>query len=362
VTDAAQSPADRLTSVPAYVAGQPAPEGAYKLSSNENPFPPLPAVVAAIVDGAGDVNRYPDFGNTALIESIATFHQLSPAQVVVSTGSVAVLQAVCSAFAGDGDEIVYSWRSFEAYPIVVAVSGATPRPVALQPDERHAIDAMRNAVNEHTKAVLLCSPNNPTGTVLTRAEVEQFLSSVPSHVLVVLDEAYVEFVRDTDAVVGTELLGRYDNLVLLRTFSKAYALAGMRVGYALASPGVAAGIRKAQTPFGVTALAQRAAIAALGSQSQVRARVDVVVAERERLLAHLREQGWSVPASQGNFVWLRLGQRTAEFAADCRDAGVIVRAFAGEGVRVTIGELPANRRILDVTARWAQTVSPSIGS
>jgi histidinol-phosphate aminotransferase len=366
VTDAAQystGPVDRLASIPAYVAGQPAPAGAYKLSSNENPFPPLPAVVAAIVDGAGDVNRYPDFGTVALIEAIASFHDVSTAQVVVSTGSVAVLQAVCSAFAGPGDEIVYPWRSFEAYPIVVAVSGATPCPVGLLPDERHAIGAMRDCLNERTKVVLLCSPNNPTGTVLTHGEVEELLAAIPPHVLVVLDEAYVEFVRDADAVRGTDLLDEHQNLVVLRTFSKAYALAGLRVGYALASPGVAAGIRKAQTPFGVTSLAERAAIAALASQQQVRARVDVLVAEREAVLEQLRDQGWSVPASHGNFVWLRLGEQTAEFAAACRDAGVVVRAFAGEGVRVTVGELEANRRFLEVSAHWAaQTVSPSIGS
>jgi histidinol-phosphate aminotransferase len=353
VTDAAQFPADRLTSIPAYVAGQSAPAGAYKLSSNENPFPPLPAVVAAILDAAGDVNRYPDFGNAALTAAIADFHARAVEQVVVSTGSVAVLQAVCSAFAGAGDEIVYPWRSFEAYPIVVAVSGATRRPVGLLADERHAMDAMRAAVNDHTKVVLLCSPNNPTGTVLTREQVAAFLESVPPHIVVVLDEAYVEFVRDPGAVEGTHLLDRFANLVLLRTFSKAYALAGLRVGYALANPAVAAGIRKAQTPFGVTALAEWAAIAALGSQEQVRRQVDFVVAERDRVHAHLQAQGWIVPASQGNFVWVRLGERTGEFAAACRDAGVIVRAFAGEGVRVTVGAAEANRRFLAVAARWA---------
>jgi histidinol-phosphate aminotransferase len=354
VTDAAQSPADRLTSIPAYVAGQPAPAGSYKLSSNENPFPPLPAVVAAITDSAGDVNRYPDFGNTALIAAIADFHGRATEQVVVSTGSVAVLQAVCSAFAGAGDEIVYPWRSFEAYPIVVAVSGATPRPVGLLADEHHAVDTMRDAVTDRSKVVLLCSPNNPTGTVLTREQVAVFLESVPPHIVVVLDEAYVEFVRDPDAVEGTHLLDRFANLVLLRTFSKAYALAGLRVGYALANPSVAAGIRKAQTPFGVTTVAERAAIAALASQEQVHRQVDFVVAEREHVLGNLRGQGWNVPSSQGNFVWLRLGQRTGEFAAACREAGVIVRAFAGEGVRVTVGEAEANRRFLGVAARWAE--------
>jgi histidinol-phosphate aminotransferase len=360
VTDAVEFPidrsvpVDRLTSVPAYVAGQPAPAGAYKLSSNENPFPPLAAVVTALVDAAGEVNRYPDFGNSALIHAIATHHGLGAERVVVSTGSVAVLQAVCSAFAGAADEIVYPWRSFEAYPIVVAVSGATPRPVGLLPDERHALDAMRDAVTERTKVVLLCSPNNPTGTILTRAEVEAFVAAVPPNVVVVLDEAYVEYVRDPDAVLGTDLLRHHDNLVLLRTFSKAYGLAGLRVGYALAGASVATGVRKAQTPFGVTTLAERAAMAALASQSQVRDRVDVVVAERERVLTELRAQGWNMLPPQGNFVWLRLGDRTTEFAAVCRDAGVIVRAFAGEGVRVTVGETEANRRFLDVAAHWTR--------
>jgi histidinol-phosphate aminotransferase len=352
VTEPLDEPVDRLASIPAYRAGQPAPPGAFKLSSNENPFPPLPGVVAAIHDAAADVNRYPDFGSTALVAALARHHAVDAAQIAVSTGSVAVLQAACAAYAGSGDEVVYAWRSFEAYPIVVTVSGATPVAVPLRADERHDLNAMRRAVTDRTRVVVLCSPNNPTGVVIEQVELAAFLDRVPRRVVVVVDEAYAEFVGRPDAAAGLTLLAQHPNLVVLRTFSKAYGLAGLRVGYAVASSSIATAIRKAQTPFGVTTVAERAALASLATQAQMRARVGVITRERVRVISELTAMGLAVTPSQANFVWLRLGRQSVAFAAACEDAGVVVRPFPDEGVRVTVGHVRANERFLGVVRSW----------
>ncbi len=352
MTEPLDEPVDRLASIPAYRAGQPAPPGAYKLSSNENPFPPLPGVVAAINDAAAYVNRYPDFGSTQLVDALARHHAVDAAQIAVSTGSVAVLQAVCAAYAGTGDEVVYAWRSFEAYPIVITVSGATPVPVPLRADERHDLDAMLDAITDHTRIVVLCSPNNPTGAVVEQTELTAFLGRVPRRVVVVVDEAYAEFVGRPDAADGLALLAQHRNLVVLRTFSKAYGLAGLRVGYAVASASIAAAIRKAQTPFGVTAIAERAALASLATQAQMRTRVGVITSERARVIEALTAMGLSVTPSEANFVWLRLGQHALGFAAACEGAGIVVRPFPDEGVRVTVGQVSANERFLGVVRSW----------
>jgi histidinol-phosphate aminotransferase len=269
--------------------------------------------------------------------------------VATGTGSVGVLQQVVQSTATEGDEVVYAWRSFEAYPIVVQVSGATSVRVPLLPDEHHALDAMAEAITDRTRLVLVCSPNNPTGTAVGRADLERFLDRVPKHVLVVIDEAYREFVRNPDVPDAIEIYRSRPNVAVLRTFSKAYGLAGLRVGFAVAHEPVADALRKTAVPFGVSGLAQAAAVASLAAEAELLERVAALVDERSRVQAALREQGWSrVPASQANFVWLRLGERTDEFAAACEEAGVVVRPFAGEGARVSIGEPEANDLFLRV--------------
>jgi len=343
-----------VADLPAYVPGARVPVGAaaYKLSSNENPYPPLPAVIAAIADAAADTNRYPDMYATELTEAIAITLGVDPAGVVAGCGSVAVLGHVLSAVCGAGDEVVVPWRSFEAYPIAVAVAGATAVHVPIAADGRLDLPAMAAAVTKRTRVVLVCTPNNPTGPAVRSDELDTFLDAVPSDVLVVLDEAYVEFVRDPAAPDGLAVLAAHRNVVLLRTFSKAYGLAGLRVGYAVARPRIAAGIRAVATPFGVSHVAQRAAVVSLRSAGQLLDRVDGIVVERTRMLAALRDQGWSVPDSQANFVWLPLGDRAAAFAADATHGGVLVRPFAGDGVRITVGEPEATDLLLDVTAEW----------
>lgn len=256
------------------------------------------------------------------------------------------------ACAAEGDEVVYAWRSFEAYPIVVGISGARSVQVSLTHDARHDLEAMSAAVTDHTRLVLLCSPNNPTGPVIGHDEADAFLRRVPRDVLVVVDEAYREFVRDPGAVDGLELYRNHPNVCVLRTFSKAYGLAGMRVGFAVAQDEVADALRKTAVPFGVSGLAQAAAVASLKREAELLERVRSLVAERSRVVAALRSQGWWVPDTEANFVWFDLGNEADLFARECAKAGVIVRPFSGEGCRVTIAEPEANDIVIRVAAEW----------
>ncbi|MFJ9625923.1 histidinol-phosphate transaminase [Streptomyces sp. NPDC101181] len=334
-----------LDGVPAYVPGKPAAAGgpvAYKLSSNENPYPPLPGVLESALAAAQNFNRYPDMACTGLINELADRFGVPLSHLATGTGSVGVAQQLLQATSGPGDEVVYAWRSFEAYPIITQVSGATSVKVPLTDGDVHDLDAMAEAITDRTRLIFVCNPNNPTGTVVRRAELERFVDRVPSDVLVVLDEAYKEFIRDADVPDGLEIYRDRPNVAVLRTFSKAYGLAGLRVGFAVAHEPVAAALRKTAVPFGVSQLAQDAAVASLRAEDELLGRVGSLVAERSRVSSALAGQGWTVPESHANFVWLRLGERTLDFAAACDRAGVVVRPFAGEGVRVTIGESEGN--------------------
>lgn len=337
-----------LDGIPTYKPGKPAAAGgavgavAYKLSSNENPYPPLHGVLESAVAAAGSFNRYPDLACTGLVNEIADRFGVPVEHVATGTGSVGVAQSLIQAAAGPGDEVVYAWRSFEAYPILTQIAGATSVQVPLTDGDVHDLDAMAEAITERTRLIFVCNPNNPTGTAVRRAELERFLDRVPSDVLVVLDEAYREFVRDADVPDGVELYRDRPNVAVLRTFSKAYGLAGLRVGFAIAHEPVAAALRKTAVPFGVSQLAQDAAVASLRAEDELMGRVGALVSERARVHETLLAQGWTVPDSQANFVWLRLGERTTELVEACEKAGVVVRPFAGEGLRVTIGETEAN--------------------
>jgi histidinol-phosphate aminotransferase len=244
--------------------------------------------------------------------------------------------------------VVYAWRSFEAYPIAVTAAAATSVQVPVTDAGEHDLDAMAAAIGERTKVVMVCTPNNPTGPAVTYAALLDFLTKVPARVLVVLDEAYVEFVRLADPIDGLAVQRHFPNVVVTRTFSKAYGLANFRVGYAVAHEQVAGALRAVSLPFGVSGVAQAAAVASLSAEAELLERVDALVAERTRVGDALREMGWAIPAAQGNFVWFPLGERTLEFAAACQEAGVTVRPFAGDGARVSVGETEANDRILEV--------------
>jgi histidinol-phosphate aminotransferase len=348
-----------LDGIPTYKPGKPAAVGgprAYKLSSNENPYPPLPGVMESVTGAAAAFNRYPDMGATALLAELSERFGVPAEHLAVGTGSVGVAQQLLQSTAGPGDEVIYAWRSFEAYPIITQISGATSVQVPLTEHEEHDLDAMADAVTERTRLVFVCNPNNPTGVAIPRADLERFLDRVPQDVLVVLDEAYREFIRDEKVVDGIELYRDRPNVCVLRTFSKAYGLAGLRVGFAVAHEPVAAALRKTAVPFGVSQLAQDAAVASLRSEEALLERVEALIAERARVARELVTQGWTVPASQANFVWLRLGERTTQFAAACEQAGVVVRPFAGEGVRVTIGEPEANDLFLQAAAAFRKEI------
>jgi histidinol-phosphate aminotransferase len=300
------------------------------------------------------MNRYPDMGAVELLEALSARFGVPVSDLAVGTGSVALLYHLLQATVADGDEVIYAWRSFEAYPIAVQLTGATSVKVPLTAEARHDFKAMEAAITDRTKVVLVCTPNNPTGPVVRRDELVAFLDAVPSNVLVVIDEAYREFVRETDVVDGVELYRDRPNVLVLRTFSKAYGLAGFRVGYAIGHPDVVAAIRKCALPFGVSYVAQAAAIASLGVEDELLERVDALVEERQRVMAALRAAGWDVPESETNFVWLDLGEDTVRFAEAVQAEGVSVRPFPGEGVRVTIGEREANDLFLQVARAWRQ--------
>jgi histidinol-phosphate aminotransferase len=212
--------------------------------------------------------------------------------------------------------------------------------------ETHDLAAIAKAITLQTRLILVCNPNNPTGTVVRERELTDFLDQVPGDCLVVLDEAYREYIRDPGVPDGIDLYRGRPNVAVLRTFSKAYGLAGLRVGFLIGHPPVAEAARKTMLPFTVSSVAQAAAIASLSAENELLERVEAVVKERDRVSAALREDGWTVPETEANFVWLRLGDHTTRFAQACEAAGVSVRPFAGEGARVSIGTSAANDAFL----------------
>lgn len=340
-----------LATLPAYIPGRSVP-GAIKLASNETPYPPLPHVLERITAAAGAINRYPDNFATELTAVLAAKYGVDVEQVRVGCGSVSLCTQLVQAVTDADEEVMYAWRSFEAYPIISAVSGASSVQVPLR-DHRHDLDAMAERITGKTRLVFVCNPNNPTGTAVRRDALVDFLRAVPGDVVVALDEAYREFVTDPDVPDGLTLLDQFPNLIVLRTFSKAYGLAGLRVGYAIAAdPALTAALRQTQVPFAVTTVAQEAALASLEAtaEQQLLARVGEIATERDRVYAELRDLGYDVPPTQANFVWLPLGDATTDWAAGCEERKVIVRAFAGAGVRGTISSADENDRFLAAAA------------
>ncbi|MEI7778603.1 MAG: histidinol-phosphate transaminase [Actinomycetes bacterium] len=346
-----------LGGIPAYRAGaRPVARPGvttFKLSSNENPYPPLPGVLDIAVRAAAGMANYPDPANTELVHALAERFGVATTEVVAGTGSVGLCQQLVQSTAGPGDEVLYAWRSFEAYPIITQIAGATSVQVPLTADLRHDLTAMAAAITERTRLIFICSPNNPTSTAVQRQELADFLTRVPDDVLVVIDEAYREFNTDPDVPDGMEFFHSRPNVAVLRTFSKAYGLAGLRVGFAIAREPVADALRATAVPFGVSVIAQAAAVASLAAEPQLLERVSALVAERERVVRAYRELGWDLVKSQANFIWLPLGARTGEFAAACEAVGVTVRPFANEGARITIGHSDANDRVIQVTTHFA---------
>ena len=341
---------DGLSKVPTYVAGKPPATKpgirSFKISSNENPYSTLPELLAEL--NFDQINRYPDFASTRLTTALSEKFNLPMDNFVCGTGSVGILQQVVQAVANPGDEMIHAWRSFEAYPIVAPINAVTNVAIPLRADETHDLSAMAAAITDRTRLIFLCTPNNPTGTAVRASEFEEFFKQVPEHVTVVFDEAYVEFVTDSDVANSLKYFQQHQNIVVLRTFSKAYGLAGLRVGFAIAHSEMAEAIRKCTVPFGVSGIAEDAAVLALKYEPALLKRVASIVSERERLVSGLTSQGWKLPNSQANFVWLRIGDLTPQFTQACSEVGLSVRPYGSDGVRITIGEEEANSRVLEV--------------
>lgn len=352
-----------IDTIPGYKQGKPAPCVAglqsYKISSNENPYPPLPSVLEAITTQAVPmINRYPNMRGTQVVHALANEYDVDDDCVVLGCGSTEVITQLVGLVAGPGDEVIYPWRSFEAYPIIVASAGAQSVKIANRADGSHDVDAIIEALNPRTRLVILNNPNNPTATSLSEADIRRVLEAVPSDVLVLLDEAYVQFNTDDHTVDGMRLFKAYPNVVVARTFSKAYGLAGLRIGYAVAPREVAQGMLKVALPFGVSQIAQVAALASLkpAALGQLHERVQALILERDRMMQELRVQGWHIAQPYANFFWVPLGEHTDEANDMFRESGLSVRAFSGEGIRITIGEREANDRVLNVMQRIAQSI------
>jgi histidinol-phosphate aminotransferase len=317
------------------------------LSMNETPYPPLPALRRVVEDGAALLNRYPDRLAGALTAGLARHLGVAPETVLVGPGSAGLCQHLVQAF-GPKPEVVHAELSFEGYPLIVRNAGATGVPVPMA-GYGHDLPAMADAVTDRTRCVLICNPNNPTGSVLRRAELEAFLERVPADVPVIVDEAYRHFVTDPDVPDAVDLHRAHPNVCVLRTFSKAYGLATLRVGYAVVPPGLAMAARMVGVVFFPGGLGQAAALRALEPDvtAELERRCAALVESRAKLTADLRGLGLTVAPSEANFVWLPLGDGTAAFARAAREAGILVAALDGRGVRITVGSDEANARLLD---------------
>lgn len=351
--------AEKLTRIPGYQAGVPkggSPESVAsgdiaQLASNESPFPPHPKVIEAIEAATAAMNRYPDPEATLLRRRIAERFETEPGRIAVGNGSCEILLAAAEALCEPGDEILYAWPSFSMYPYLPALTGAREVRVPLASGDLHDLDAMAAEVTAATQLLLVCNPNNPTGTHLPAAEIASFCERVPSHVTIALDEAYVEFQTDDDPDVSLDLLAEFPNLVILRTFSKCYGLAGLRVGYAIGSTKFRAAVDAVRQPFSVNALAQAAGAEAILHQDDVTRRVEGTVAERIRVGEELRALGLLVAESQANFAWIELGEaEEARLLTGLAERRIAVRPGSALGdpghIRVTFGTPAENDRFL----------------
>jgi histidinol-phosphate aminotransferase len=350
--------AQRISRIPVYpvASGYDLGSEMAMLASNESCFEPLPAVVEAARGALSGANRYPDPSYSPLRRALSERYGIPASRIALGNGSCDILLAAGEALLEPGAEIVYSWPAFSVYPHLAAASGARAIAVPLDDDDRHDLNAMAAEITVATRLALVCNPNNPTSTSVGLDQIEDFLERVPSHVCVILDEAYCEFALSLgDTYASVELLRRYPNLVVLRTFSKVYGLAGLRVGYGLcASEALPTAVDQLRQPFYLNAAAQAAAVEALKHQDEVERRVTQTLAARLDLEEGVRALGLWVAESDANFIWLRLpdGSEERELVAGLRQRGVLVRAGASLGregaLRVTVGTQTENDRFVGV--------------
>ncbi len=324
-------------------------EDAIKLASNENPYPPLPAVAEAAGQAALGANRYADHRATELRQRLGAWLGVDSERITVGCGSVGLLQQLCLTFVDPGDEVVFPWLSFEAYPVYTKMmSGVAVNPPLV--DHAFDLDAVAEAVGDKTKMVLLATPNNPTGTAISNDDISKLLSRIPDNVIVLVDEAYREF---SDPALGDplDLTEDHDNLIVTRTFSKAFGLAGLRIGYAVAHPDVVTEMDKILLAFAVNGAAQAAAMAVIDHRDDYQPFIDSLLAERTRLVSELEARGHRLPDTQANFVYLPLGEQAAEVAMALERQGVVTRPFPNNGIRVTVGTEAENNRFLAALAK-----------
>jgi histidinol-phosphate aminotransferase len=329
------------------------PEDVAMLASNESPWGPLPQVVEAAMRAVQRANRYPDPSYWDLRSALSDRYGVPATQIAVGHGSVDILLAFASALLEPGTELVHAWPSFSVYPHLSAASGATAVTVPLDAEHRHDLDAISAAIGDRTRLAIVCNPNNPSSTALPLDEIAAFVERVPPHVAIVLDEAYCEFSELDDPDASIALLDRHHNLVLLRTFSKVYGLAAMRVGFALCgNEGFVKALHQVRQPFVVNAAASAAAIEALRHPDAVRERVDRTLAARAQVEQGLRALAIPFASSQANFAWLQLPPNVveAEIVAGLQERGVFVRSGSALGqdgaLRVTYGTSDQNARFL----------------
>jgi histidinol-phosphate aminotransferase len=317
-----------------------------KLASNESPLPPVRQAMAAMVEAVGGINRYPDNDCHDLRIGLASHLGVEPDHTWVGGGSSELLRVIATALGGVGTTAVYAWPSFVIYRLATVLSGATPREVPLTDGHSHDLDAMRAAIDDTTTVVYLCNPNNPTGTYVSGDAIGGFIESVPDDVLVVVDEAYQEYVTADDFATAVPHALRRPNVIVTRTFSKVYGLAALRVGYGIARPETITELRKAQAPFSVTSIGQVGALASMAAGEEIARRVQANASERSRLEGELTDLGIEYVPSQANFVYLRLGASTEATAAAFIRHGVIVRPFGDGWIRVSVGTADENDRFL----------------
>jgi histidinol-phosphate aminotransferase len=318
----------------------------FELALSENPFPPLPSVLEAIDEVMGRANRYPEFHPQQLPRLIARRLGVRPSQVVVGTGATGVAMQVVQSTLRPGQNMVFGSPTFDGYPIMADIAGVRAVPVPLDSQGRQDLSAMAAAIDGDTGLVVLVRPHNPTGTLIPADELDAFLAAVPPDVVVIVDEAYIEFVHEDDVLDSNRMIALYPNVLVLRTFSKAFGLAGLRIGYAFGAPELADRVRRVQLPFGMNAAAVAAVAASYAAEHEMCQRVRQITLEREALREAILRLGTNVPVSHANFLFLP-GPRVAETLAR---ADITVRAYPDGSARVAVGDPAAGQAVLRALA------------
>lgn len=317
-------------------------DDAIKLASNENPWPPIAEVVEAVAEAAAGINRYPDNGAAAVRDAVGDFLNVDSSHITIGCGSSGLLQQLFLTYVDPGDEVLFPYPSFEIYPIFSTLFGAEQVRVPLV-DHGFDLDAVADAVTDRTKLIMLANPNNPTGTSVSVDSIAQLLQSIADDVIVVVDEAYREF---NDPTLGdpVTLLADHHNVVITRSFSKAFGLAGVRAGYAIAHAGIIEQLDKVRLAFSVNNIAQAAILASIEHRDAVMERVRDLMNERDRVVGSLRAGGVELPDPNANFVFIPTGEDTASIGEQMERQGIAVRPFPGIGLRITIGTPEENDR------------------